>query len=282
MPVVAHSLPSISPLPPIQMPDSSSSTPSPRHTPDHDRFSLLGRSSTSLISQNSFTTALSASPTEQSRTASPMYLPPPQCLRKSISADSLVRQDVPKANTRPKRTNTDLTMPVPVIQHSRSRDFDPRALQSVTRSRGVSFSSDYDPSVTEDSYSEPWPSSRRRLSLKGKEQQHPFVRPGELKLPPRMPALSLASSISTISTAPSSPCEEYHCLPATTSFQFIPGRMTNPALVNLSGRPRSGSLGGKVSSGRTTLINTQLSVSVFIIILLTLPSAKPAAVQVFQ
>lgn len=251
-----HSLPSISPLPPIEMPDSSSSPPSPQHTPDHDRFSFLGHSSTSLASQNSFTTALSSSPMEQSRTASPMYHPPSQGLRKSISADSLVRQDSKKACTRPKRTNTDLTMSVPVIQHSRSRDFDHR---TVTRSRGVSFSSDYAPSVVEDCDPEPWPSSRRRPSLKGKEQQQPFIRPGELKLPPRMPALSLASSISTISTAPSSPCEEYRYLQATTSLQSIPGRMTNPSLVNLSGRARSGSLGVKVPGARPTLISTQVN-----------------------
>lgn len=257
-----HSLPSISPLPPIEMHDSPSSPPSPRHTPDLDRSSFLQRSTTSLASQNSFTTALSSSPMDQSRTGSPMTHPPlaPPCsLRHSVSVDSFVRKEVPKNSTRPKRTNTDLAMIVPVIRHSRSRDYEHRAFHQVTRSSGVSFNTDYDPSVVEDT--ELWPLGRRRPSLKGKEQQQPFVSPGELKLPPRMPAPSLASSISSISTAPPSPRQDSRRLQATTSMTFIPGRTTNPALANISGRARSGSLGVKVGGGRLSLINTQMLVS---------------------
>jgi hypothetical protein len=269
IPADDHSLPSILPLPPIEMPDSSSSSspPSSRHTPEQDPSSLLGQSSTSLASQNSFTTALSSSPMNQSRTASPMYHPslaPPQSLRHSISVDSFVRKEVPKINTRTKRTNTDLAMPVPV-RHSLSPDYEPRA---VKRSRRVSFSTDDDPSVTGDSDLELWPSSRRRPSLKAKEQQQPFIRPGELKLPPRMPILS---------TAPSSAREGYRRPHATTSMQFIPGRI-NPALPNMSGRARSGSLGVKA---RPTLINTQMLVSAFLL-LSTVPFAEHATVKVFQ
>lgn len=251
-------LPSISPLPPLQMPDSPTSL---QDLPDRSSFSRC--STTSLASHNSFTTALSSTPAQgtpaegHSRTSSPLHhssLAPPQSLRKSISVDSFVRRDVPKSGTRPKRTNTDLAMQAPVLHHEH------RVMQQTTRNRGVSFSTqeDYDPSIGEDSDLEPWPSSRRRASSKGAD--HPFVRPGELRLPPRMPALSSTSSMSSTSTSPPSPPEEYRRLHVTTSMQSIPGRMAN--LANISGRARSGSLGVKVDSGgKPMFINTQMPVS---------------------
>src|ERR1700691_5019485 len=264
----SHSLPSISPLPPIEMPDSPVSS---QNSPD---LSFVRRSSTSPASHNSFTTALSSTPAyatpadSRSRTSSPMHhssLAPPQNLRKSISVDSFVRRDVPKTGTRPKRTNTDLALQVRVVQPPGLRDY---AVQQSTRNRGVSFSTqgDYEPSIGEDSDLdlEPWPSSRRRASLKGTDPQYHSVRPGELRLPPRMPALSSASSVSSISTGPSSPREEYRRLHATTSMQSIPGRMANSVLANISGRARSWSLGDKVNSGgKPMFINTQIPVSKF-------------------
>jgi hypothetical protein len=260
-------LPSISPLPPIELPDA----PTSGGSSERDRSSFLRRSSTSLASHNSFATAMSSTsaqgtPAESpSRPSSPVHhssLAPTQSLRKSISVDSFVRRDTSKTGTRPKRTNTDLAMKVPVIQPSGSRDYEHHALQ---RNRGVSFSTqgDYDPSTGDDLDVDPW-ASRRRASLKGKDSQLPFVRPGELKLPPRIPALSSTSSTSSISTTPSSPREEYRRLHATTSMQSIPGRIANPVLASISGRARSGSLGVKVDSGgRPIFINTQLPVSVF-------------------
>lgn len=219
-------------------------------------------SNASLASQNSFATAMSSSPgpgtpsevPSGSSSPIPPHLAPPQSLRKSLSVDSLVRSDIPRSATRTKRTNTELAMPDPALPPQGSRDYEHRALHEATRTRGTSLSTEggYEPSIAEDSDLEPWPTSRRRQSLKGKDQQHP---PGELKLPPRMPALSSASSISSISTAPSSPREEYRRLHATTSMQSIPARMSNPALSNIaSGRARSGSLGVKVA-GRPTFIN---------------------------
>jgi hypothetical protein len=271
LPAQGHSLPSISPLPPIEMPDSPTYLPCSQNSPHQDHFSFIRRSSTSPASRNSFTTALSSTPASAegpSRPSSPVHhlsLAPPQSLRKSISVDSF-RRDVPKPVTRPKRTNTDLALQVPVFPPpSALRDYEHRALQQATRNRRISLSTqgDCNPSIGEDSDLEPWPSSRRRVSLKGKDQQHPFVRPGELKLPPRMPTLSSASSISSLSTAPSSPREEYR-LHATTSMQSIPGRMANPVLANISGRARSGSLGVNVDSGgKPMFINTQIPVSIF-------------------
>lgn len=270
VPHTGHSLPSISPLPPIEMPESPTSSLSASNTPDRDHHSFMRRSSTSLASQNSFMTAMSSSPGEgtpadgPSGSSSPAHLSslaPPQSLRKSFSVDSFVRREVPKSGTRTKRTNTDLAMPVPVLPPpGGSHDYEHRARQEAARSRGVSVSTqgDYEPSIAEDSDLELWPTSRRRASLKGKDQQQPFVRPGELKLPPRMPALSSASSISTISTEPSSPREDYRRLHATTSMQSIPGRIVNPALASISGRARSGSLGVKVA-GRPTYINIPVS-----------------------
>jgi hypothetical protein len=261
LPSAGHSLPSISPLPPIEMHDPPTSS---QNSPELDRASFLRPSSTSPASHSSFTTALSSTPAQEapagrrSRTSSPMYhssLAPPQSLRKSISVDSFVRRDVPKSGTRPKRTNTDLAMQVPVLPPPVSRD---HSLQQATRNRGVSFSTqgDYDPSVGEDSDLELWPSSRRRASLKGPD---PVVRPGELRLPPRMPALSSASSTSSISTSPPSPPAEYRRLQTTTSMQSIPGRVV---LANISGRARSGSLGVRVDGGgKPMFINTQIPVS---------------------
>lgn len=220
-------------------------------------------SNTSLTSQYSFATAISSPPSPgipseaPSASSSPML--PPQSLRKSLSVDSLVRNDVPRSATRTKRTNTELAMPNPALPLQGSHDYEHRALQEATRTRGISLSTEggYEHSIAEDSDLEPWPTSRRRQSLKGKDQYPP----GELKLPPRMPALSSASSISSMSTAPSSPREEYRRLHATTSMQSIPTRMKNPVLSNIaSGRARSGSLGVKVA-GRPSFINIPVRVS---------------------
>lgn len=272
LPAQGHSLPSISPLPPIEMPDPSYH-PFSGDSPQQDHPLFLRLSSTSPASHSeSFTTALSSTPApaeSPSRPSSPVHhlsLALPQTLRKSISVDSFVRRNMPKIGTRPKRTNTDLALQVPVFQPSGTRDYEHRALQQATRNRGVSFSTqgDYEPSIGEDSDLEPWPSSRRRASLKGKDQQHLSIRPGELKLPPRMLTLSSASSISSLSTAPSSPREDYRRVHATTSMQSIPGRMTSPFLGSISGRARSGSLGVKVDSrGNSIFINTQIPVSTF-------------------
>jgi hypothetical protein len=260
-------LPSISPLPPIEMPDSSTSGDSL----ERDRSSFLRRSSTSLASHSSFTTAMSSTSAQETPQGSPdrpsspvlhQSLAPTQNLRKSISVDSFVKRDAPKTGPRPKRTNTDLTMQVPVVQPSGSRD---HALQ---RNRGVSFSTqgDYNTSTGDDLDLEPWP-SRRRASLKGKDSQLLSVRPGELKLPPRIPALSSTSSTSSINTSPSNPRDEYRRLHATTSMQSIPGRIANPVLASISGRARSGSLGVKVDGGgKPIFINTQIPVTILLLV----------------
>ena len=263
LPTTEHSLPSTATL--LDSPASTGNTQNIEKSP----FMRLSKmdSNTSLTSQYSFTTAMSSSPSPSipsevpSASSSPMLpLPPPQTLRKSLSVDSLVRSDMPKSATRTKRTNTELAMPDPALPLQGSHDYERRALQEAIRTRGTSLSTEggYEPSVAEDLDLEPWPTSRRRQSLKGKEQLHS---PGDLKLPPRMPVLSSASSISSISTAPSSPREEYRRLHATTSMQSIPARKNNPVLSNIAtGRARSGSLGVKVA-GRPTFINIPVRVS---------------------
>lgn len=265
-------LPSISPLPPIEMPDSE---PTSGGSLERDRSSFLRRSSASLASHNSFTTAMSSTSAQKTPPGSPDRSLSPalheslalttQSLRKSISVDSFVKRDAPKIGSRPKRTNTDLTVQVPVVQPSGSRDYEHHPLQ---RNRGVSFSTrgDYNTSAGDDLDLEPW-SSRRRASLKGKDSQLPSVPPGELKLPPRIPALSSTSSTSSISTTPSNSRDEYRRLHATTSMQSIPGRIANPVLASISGRARSGSLGVKVDSGgKPIFINTQIPVTIFLLV----------------
>lgn len=273
---IDHTLPSISPLPPIEMPDTPTSL-SPCNTPDQEHSSFIRCSSASRASQNSFSTAMSTTPApgsppeSQTHPASPigpLSLAPPQPLRKSLSVGSFVRRDPLANGTRTKRTNTDLAMQVPVLLPLGSRDYEHRAFQQITRHRGVSFSTqgDYDPSIFEDSDFDAWHcSNRRRSSLKGKDQHHPLVPPGQLKLPPRMPALSIASSISSISTAPGSPMEEYRRLHSTTSMQHIPTRLTHPGVASISGRARSGSLGVKVTgSGKPMFVNTSPPVCLII------------------
>jgi hypothetical protein len=260
-------LPTISHLPPIEIPDP----PSAQSSLERDPSSLLRRSSTSLASRNSFITALSSTSGQEipaegpSRTSSPAQypsLPPPQSLRKSISVDSFVRRDVPKSGIRPKRTNTDLATQMPVIQAAVPRNYEDRSLQ---RNRGVSFSTqgDYDLSTGDDINLGLWLSSRRRASWKGKDPHYP--NPGDLKLPPRVPTLSSASSIS-LSTTHSSPREECQHIHTTTSMQSIPSRIANPVLANISGRARSGSLGVKIDSGgKPMLINTEILVGKYLL-----------------
>ena len=194
-------------------------------------------------------------------------LPPiemPDSPTSGSSVDSFVKRVAPKTGPRPKRIYTDLTMQVHEVQPSGSRDYKHHALQ---RNWGVCFSTqgDYNTSTGNDLNLEPWP-SQRRASLKGKDSQLPLVRPVELKLPPRIPAIvSLTSSTSSISTTSSNSRDEYRRLHATTSMQFIPGQIANLVLASISGRAQSGSLGVKVDSGGKPIsINTQISVTIFL------------------
>lgn len=270
---------SVFPVQPFDMPNAGP----PHDTPERNPSTFTRRSSVSLTSDSSFSTARSTTPANQSpdvvptRPATPvgpLHLGLPHNLRHSLSVDSFVRHGIPIGSTRTKRTNTDLAMRPPVLPHQGARDFDHRAFQpdEVTRHRGASLSTqgDYDSSFFEDTDYDAWHSaSRRRSSLKGKDQQQPYIRPGELKLPPRMPALSTTSSISSMSTSPGttssmgiSPItpveEETRRLHSTTSMQHIPTTPSHPAIASLSGRARSGSLGVKAS--RPVNINTSLTV----------------------
>ncbi|KAF7969341.1 hypothetical protein HWV62_27669 [Athelia sp. TMB] len=247
----------------------------PHDLPERAPSASTRRSSTSLASDTSFSTARSTNsgmnspeeiPTRPASPVGPLALGLPQNLRKSLSVDSFVRRDIPIIGTRTKRTNTNLDMRVPVLPPPglHSRDYEHRAYE-LTRHRGVSLSTqgDYESSFFEDTDYDAWHSpSRRRSSLKGKDQQQPLIRPGELKLPPRtparMPALSTTSSISSISTTPGTPMEETRRLHSTTSMQHIPTRLPHPIIAGGSGRTRSGSLGVKAATAKPTHINTSL------------------------
>ncbi|KAF8078601.1 ras guanine nucleotide exchange factor domain-containing protein [Lyophyllum atratum] len=257
-----HSLPSLSPLPPLQMPDDPSANSLP--LPQSDDPYYIPFSPTPSFAE-SFATAYT-SQADSENLASPSSLAPVQSLRKSLSVDSFVKfgRNV-HPDSRSTRLNTGSTLDTP-------KDLVFGASPALTterdqflfgRQRGSSISSvrDGDESVADSDVERSDPLNSpveryRHASLK--DQSRPYIRGGELPLPSRTPTLSSTSSMSSmISTATSSSTiEDVPRQQSLSSLQSYPGRSTPTAAP---GRIRSGSLGTYTNPGRHMLIDTQLS-----------------------
>lgn len=260
-----HTLPSLHPLPPLQMPDDS--TFPHKLTPNHqveDSISLLQSPAPSVASGTSFLTAYTSSPQGDTESPQPRSsassLAPPQNLRKSLSVDSFVklgRDAHTSAGPRPNRGDTGSALDPPrgfVFDMSTGLKKERQQHAQAERGRGASISStggDNDSAYIVDSDAErsdplSSPVERyRHASLKGQEHPRPSVRGGELPLPSRTPTLSSTSSISSMMSAStnSSTLEGMPRLHSASSLQSLPRRVVAPTISPASGRTRSGSLG---------------------------------------
>jgi hypothetical protein len=244
---VAHQLPNIPPFPPLHIPEptSNSITSNALQSPTPS-FATANTSPSQMDSPTHLT---------------PVLVSPPQALRKSLSADSLVSYGLSRTSGLPSNQSR-VFGPISVSTST----YDPSQRQWVGRLCGESAASDrdgYQPSSLVDSDAERYePSSPlleryRHASLKGQGSQRLVIRGGELPLPSRSqtPSHLLNGGV----TAPSSlsPCENRPPLQSVTSLQSLRQAADSPMLD--AGRTRSGSLGVYTSSPASRMvINTHL------------------------
>ncbi|RDB28973.1 Ras guanine nucleotide exchange factor P [Hypsizygus marmoreus] len=268
-----HSLPSFTPLPPIQMPDEpSSSTFQQADDANYIPFSPTPSFAESFAT--AFTSHNDAGPENSTSLPATSSLAPLQTqnLRKSISVDSFVQfgRDVyTSSGPRPNRGNTGSALDPPrnlVFGVSTTLQAEREQFRSG-RNRGSSVSStrDGDESVVDSDVERSDPLNSpvdryRHTSLKTQDQSRPFVRGGELPLPSRTPTLSSTSSMSSILSAStsSSTLEDVPRQLSLSSLSSFPGRRA-PLPTNSAGRIRSGSLGMYTSPARRILVDTQIS-----------------------
>ena len=244
---VAHQLPNIPPLPPLDI--------RPEPTSNSISSNALQSPTPSFATANASPSQLD-SPTH----LTPVLVSPPQSLRKSLSADSLVsyglnRTSAPSAQSRALGPNSVSTS-----------SYDPSQRQWVGRRCGESAACErdgYQPSSLVDSDAERYePSSPlleryRRASLKGQGSQRPVIRGGELPLPSRSQTPSHFLNRGVTAPSNSSPHENRPPLQSVTSLQSLRQAVDPPTLD--SGRTRSGSLGVYSSSPASRMvINTHL------------------------
>jgi len=222
---VAHQLPNIPPLPPLHIPEPTSNA--------------LQSPTPSFVTAN----------TSPSRLDSPTHLTPvvspPQALRKSLSADSLVSYGLNRTSGPP--SNQSRVFGPNSVSTS---TYGPSQRQWVGRRCGESAASErdgYQPSSLVDSDAERYePSSPlleryRHASLKGQGSQRPVIRGGELPLPSRSQTPSHLLNRGVTAPSSSSPRENRPPLQSVTSLQSL-RQAADPSTLD-SGRTRSGSLG---------------------------------------
>jgi len=247
MATTGHSLPMPAPI------DNLTSTLLPSRRPD-DSDDI---SSPTPSFADSFSTAYTSHTQPDSNQSSTPPLSPPhaplQSLRKSLSVDSFVqynRDNHPTLAPRPNPGNSTLgssRIYATSIDHKRERSFHRPVDEESFVDSDVERSHPLNSTV--DRY--------RHTSLK--DQPRPQIRGGELPLPSRTPALSSATSMSSIaSTSTNSSTLEDWPRQQSQSLQFFPGR-GETSLPRLSGRIRSGSLGMYPSAAKRMLIDTQVS-----------------------
>lgn len=244
---VAHQLPNIPPLPPLHIPEPASNpmTSNPLQSPTPS-FATLNTSSSQLDSPTQLT---------------PVLVSPPQALRKSLSADSLVsyglnRTSGPSSNQ--SRVFGPNSVSAPTHDSSQRQWVDRRCAEIATSERDG-----YQPSSLVDSdaerYEPPSPllERYRHASLKGQGFQRPVIRGGELPLPSRSQAPSHLLNRGVAAPSGSSPRENRPPLQSVISLQSLRKAADPPTLD--SGRTRSGSLGVYSSSPASRMvINTHL------------------------
>jgi len=206
----SHCLPAIPSLPPIQMP--SDLDKNNYLDLEHDPIASP-LSTSSMVPQASFSST-SSSPVvphshpfvvdvfgSSSPSSTDLAL---QSLRKSFSVDSFIgydRETTPRANG--PRVNGGNTYSTVEVSRTRKQDYskaphcsEPTFSQPYLRSRGASVSTmsqSHDSAIEHRRGSEPLqrlkrPSEGRRSTVKGKDYARTGPRPGDLNLPPRIPA----------------------------------------------------------------------------------------------
>lgn len=253
---VAHQLPNIPPLPPLHIPEptSNSITSNALQSPTPS-FATANASPSQLDSPTNLT---------------PVLVSPPQALRKSLSADSLVSYGLNRTSGSPSTTQSRVFGPNSVSTST----YDPSQRQWVGRRCGESAAYERDghqPSSLVDSDPERYePSSPlleryRHASLKGQSQRS-VIRGGELPLPSRSQTPSHFLNRGVTAPSSSSHHENRPPLQSVTSLQSLRQAADPPTLD--SGRMRSGSLGVYTSSPASRMIiNTHLGRS-------NIPSSK--------